>query len=507
MTFFMLFLMGSTLLYHVYLRGLEAQTTRTSREILNRIDRVLLQAANAAHQVSPLVGQPCKGILPELRKAAVLAPDVRTLTLAQKDEGYCSSLDGEGLFAEPVADFFAGRIRLLSGTPLDPDLPVLSLRTPLKEGMAVIAIVDSKSLALLLSTGLQGEQAWLRVGDRWLDEKGQFYPTLLVQSPLTMSTRTSKLFPLSVYVNYPAEVGSLQRWVRIEWLLLLLVAASALCSAVMLWCYLGRSRSIASELRLGMKGYQFEPYVQPIVDAQTRKLCGIEVLMRWQHPIAGMIEPAFFIPQAETSGLIVPMTSQMMKQVATTLSANLERLPSHFHVGINVSAAHFTSMKLVDDCRAFLAHFPIGSVILTLELTERELLHNNAQSQRLFDALRVIGVRFALDDFGTGHASLAYLKQFRVDCIKLDHSFVRQIGIESVSQHIVDNVIDLGMKLGLALVAEGVETDFQAEYLRDKGVDWLQGYLFAHPSPIGTFFEGLTPFKYKSHAIANIQSG
>ncbi|WP_068978500.1 EAL domain-containing protein [Aeromonas sp. EERV15] len=487
----LLFLMGSTLLYQVYLRGLEAQTTRTAREILTRIDRVLLQAVNTAHQVSPLVGQPCKDILPALRKAAVLAPYVRTLTLAQQDEVYCSSVDGEGRLAEPVADFFVGRIRLLSGTPLSPDLPVLSLRAPLKERMAVIATVDSQYLVLMLSTGLQGEQTWLRVGDRWLDEKGRFYPALPVLSPLAMSTLTSKRFPLSVYVNYPAEVGSLQRWAGIEWLLLSLVAGSALCCAVMLWCWLGRSRSIASELRLGIKGHEFVPYVQPIVDAQSRKLCGIEVLMRWQHPIAGIIEPAFFIPQAEASGLIVPMTRQVMRQVAATLGPLQDQLPASFHIGINVSSAHFTSLTLVDDCLAFLAQFKSGSVMLTLELTERELLLNDEQTQFLFNSLCAMGVQFALDDFGTGHASLAYLKQFHIDCIKLDQSFVRRIGLESLSQHIVDNVIDLGMKLGLVVVAEGVETAYQANYLRDKGVDWLQGYLFARPYSLEDFVEGL----------------
>ncbi|WP_322862593.1 EAL domain-containing protein [Aeromonas allosaccharophila] len=487
----MSFLMGSAVLYVSYLQELQVQTTRSAQEIMSRIDSVLLQAANTARYVSPLAGRPCADILPTLRKAAVLAPYVRTIKLVRQDEVYCSSLHGQISTSEPIDSFFAGRMRLSSGSPLQPNLPVLSLRTSLREEMAVITSVDRQYLVLMLSMGLQGEQAWLRVGEQWLDERGQFYSIHPAFSPLAMTTRSSVRFPLSVYVNYPSEVGSLLHWVGIQWRLLLLIAGGAFCCAATLWCWLGHCRSFTYELKRGMKAHEFVPYVQPIVDAHSRKLCGIEVLMRWKHPTAGLIAPALFIPQAEESGLIVPMTSQLMRQVAAILAPLQDRLPTSFHIGINVSAAHFTSMALVDDCLAFLAQFNPGQVILTLELTERELLFNNGQTQQLFNSLSTMGVQFALDDFGTGHASLAYLKQFHIDCIKLDQSFVRRIGLESLSQHIVDNVIELGMKLGLAVVAEGVETTYQADYLRDKGVDWLQGYLFAHPYPIEEFVEGL----------------
>lgn len=492
---------GGRVLYLDYLRGLETQTVRTAQEVMNRVESVLLQAAYTARDVSPLVGRPCEEILPDLRKAAVLSPYVRTIKLAQQNEVYCSSLYGESRFSEPMETFWVGRIRLLQGSPLRPGLPVLSLREPLGGEMAAITSVDSQYLVSMLSMGLQGEQTWLRVGEQWLDEKGQFYPAQPPLSPLAMTTFASTRFPLSTYANYPSEVGSLWYWVGMQWRLLLLVAGGALCCAVMLWFSLGRNRFFVYELTRGMKGCEFVPYVQPIVDAQTSKLCGMEVLMRWQHPTAGIIGPALFIPQAEVSGLIVPMTSQMMKQVAATLSACQEPLPAHFHVGINVSSAHFASRVLIDDCQAFLAQFPAESVILMLELTERELLHNDAQTQRLFHELSAMGVQFALDDFGTGHASLVYLKQFHIDCIKLDQSFVRQIGLESLSQHIVDNVIELGMKLGMRVIAEGVETSYQADYVRNKGVDYLQGYLFGRPQPINEFVEGLRPLVHPSKLV------
>ena len=130
-------------------------------------------------------------------------------------------------------------------------------------------------------------------------------------------------------------------------------------------------------------------------------------------------------------------------------------------------------------------------MVLVLELTERELLVADPRTLALFRRLDEMGVRLAIDDFGTGHSSLHYLQQFHVDYLKIDKSFIGRIGTESLSEHIVDNVIDLGTRLGLALVAEGVETRRQADYLRGKGVDYLQGYLYGRPLTPQQFLQRL----------------
>ncbi|CAJ1779480.1 Cyclic di-GMP phosphodiesterase PdeL [Aeromonas hydrophila] len=227
--------------------------------------------------------------------------------------------------------------------------------------------------------------------------------------------------------------------------------------------------------------------MQPLVAAGSERVIGAEVLMRWQHPTAGMIRPDLFIPQAEASGLIVPMTSLLMEEVARELSLERDLVPDGFHISFNISAAHCRDMALLAECRRFLDHFAPSQVVLVLELTERELLVADPQTLALFRQLDEMGVRLAMDDFGTGHSSLHYLQQFHVDYLKIDQSFIGRIGTESLSEHIVDNVIDLGTRLGLALVAEGVETRQQADYLRSKGVDYLQGYLFGRPLPLRDF--------------------
>ena len=139
---------------------------------------------------------------------------------------------------------------------------------------------------------------------------------------------------------------------------------------------------------------------------------------------------------------------------------------------------------------------------MVLELTERELLVANSHTLSLFAQLDEMGVKLAIDDFGTGHSSLIYLQQFHVDYLKIDRSFIGRIGTESLSEHIVDNVIDLGRRLGLALVAEGVETEHQAAYLRGKGVHYLQGFLFARPQPLRQFCQGLTAGEAGSQPVA-----
>jgi c-di-GMP phosphodiesterase len=158
---------------------------------------------------------------------------------------------------------------------------------------------------------------------------------------------------------------------------------------------------------------------------------------------------------------------------------------------VNITARHCLDLELVDDCREFLAAFPAGQVTLVLELTERELIEPTAITRQLFDALHQLGVMIALDDFGTGHSSLAYLRNFNVDYLKIDQSFVAMIGADVLSSHILDSIIELSSKLDLGIVAEGVETAEQCEYLAVHGVDFLQGYLFGRPLPGDEFIQTL----------------
>ena len=266
---------------------------------------------------------------------------------------------------------------------------------------------------------------------------------------------------------------------------------SLLVSAVT-WWLLGRPRSPIGEIARAIRAHEFIPFVQPLVDANSHQICGAEVLMRWKHPSVGIINPDLFIPQAEASGLIAPMTWQLMRSVAEQLEEYCGQFPEHFHLSFNISGACCKNNRLLGECRRFLEHIRAKNIQLGLEITERETLITDGSTIQLIEDISNMGVRLAIDDFGTGHSSLAYLQNFKVDTLKIDQSFVRRIGTEPLSQHIVDNVIDLGLRLGISLVAEGVETLQQADYLRDKGVGSLQGYLFGRPVPMQDFLKAIT---------------
>jgi EAL domain-containing protein (putative c-di-GMP-specific phosphodiesterase class I) len=214
--------------------------------------------------------------------------------------------------------------------------------------------------------------------------------------------------------------------------------------------------------------------------------------MRWNHPKEGLVRPDLFIPFAEYSGLIVPMTRSLMQQTAALLAPLSSSFEEPFHIGINITASHCKDLVLVEECRQFIEAFAPGSISLVLELTERELIEPTAMTHQLFKQLHELGVMIAIDDFGTGHSSLGYLRQFNVDFLKIDQSFVAMIGVDALSRHILDTIIELSAKLDLAIVAEGVETAEQSEYLTAHGVNFLQGYLFGRPMPAAQFINALS---------------
>ncbi|TNV09117.1 EAL domain-containing protein, partial [Buttiauxella sp. B2] len=285
--------------------------------------------------------------------------------------------------------------------------------------------------------------------------------------------------------DYFDNIWRFSRFSLIAWALLSLVAG--------VWVFRksGRMHSPEQELRRALEHREFIPYIQPVVSGENKRMTGCEVLMRWQHPRQGIISPDRFIPTAEHSSLIIPMTRVLMEQVREQFSPLVHQLPEGFHFGFNISAAHCKDFSLVEDCRVFIDTFRDNPITLILELTERELLVADDITGQLIAELHALGVLIAIDDFGTGNSSLSYLQNFSIDILKIDKSFVSMIGTDALSAHIVDNVIDLANRLDLKLVAEGVETEVQSAYLRTRNVTFLQGYLYGKPMPVSEFLSQL----------------
>ena len=220
---------------------------------------------------------------------------------------------------------------------------------------------------------------------------------------------------------------------------------------------------------------------QPRVAARTGRLVGFEALLRWHDPTLGPQLPARFIPIAEASGLIVPIGAWALRAAASQLRTWLDEGLDPPPVAVNLSAGQFRH-DIPELVRDVLAEFALPSRLLELELTESMLMRDVPHAVEVLNRLRAMGVRISIDDFGTGYSSLAYLRLFDVQQLKIDRSFVQDIRPDGPEARIIQAVIALGHSLGQEVVAEGVETDYQRDYLTQRGCDQMQGFLFGEPA-------------------------
>ncbi|WP_231571432.1 MULTISPECIES: EAL domain-containing protein [Xenorhabdus] len=268
---------------------------------------------------------------------------------------------------------------------------------------------------------------------------------------------------------------------------LLSLAIFMLLSTIFLYQYTKTVIIPTYQLKKSIKNKQFIPYIQPIICSQSDTIIGCEILVRWQHPAQGLLTPKDFIVQIEKSDLIVPLTRNLITQVRNFFVPLTHQLPKNFHFSFNISAKHYKEASLLDDCRDFLRAFPENSVRLILEITERELLEPDEYSIKLFNKLDELGVLIALDDFGTGYSNHTYLQKLNVNMVKIGHNFISKMNTDMISKHIVENIIDLALRLNLEIVAEGIENQKQVDQLRDHSINYLQGYYFDCPVSLEEF--------------------
>ena len=247
--------------------------------------------------------------------------------------------------------------------------------------------------------------------------------------------------------------------------------------------------ALEGELRKALEQQQFHLYYQIQVDSSHRPL-GAEVLIRWIHPERGMVSPAQFIPLAEETGLILPIGQWALETACAQLKAwEQDALTRDLVLAVNVSARQFHLADFVAQVQAIVQRHAINPKLLKLELTEGMLLENIEEIINKMHEIQALGVGFSMDDFGTGYSSLQYLKRLPLDQIKIDQSFVRDITTDPNDASIVQTIIVMAGTLGLSVVAEGVETEVQREFLELRGCTHFQGYLFGRPVPIAQFEE------------------
>jgi len=228
-------------------------------------------------------------------------------------------------------------------------------------------------------------------------------------------------------------------------------------------------------------------HVQPQVDAQGR-IVGGELLMRWQHPQRGNVPPNIFIPLAEESALILQL-GQMVLQRACEALARLQQAGRSWTLSVNVSPRQFRSPDFVECVSHVLKETGADARGLILEVTEGLLIENWQDTVSRMSELVALGLRFSIDDFGTGYSSLAYLKKLPLYELKIDRTFVRDTPGDPNDTAIVEAILSVSQHLGLRVVAEGVETEEQAAFLKTHGCHCLQGYLYARPTPLARWLD------------------
>lgn len=241
--------------------------------------------------------------------------------------------------------------------------------------------------------------------------------------------------------------------------------------------------ALRGDLKRALDNEELALYYQPIIDGRTHRIAGVEALLRWQHPVRGFVPPSFFIPLAEETGQIIPLSRWVLERACRDAATMRELGWSDCPVALNVSALYFQRTDFVSELERQILRHGLTPQSIEIEITESVLLDDAERAIETLRQVRKLGVKISIDDFGTGYSSLNYLKNLPIDKVKIDRSFVQEVISDRHDASIAKAIISMAHHLDLKVVAEGVEIEAQYAFLRRNHCDFFQGYLFAHPMP------------------------
>ncbi|OPG79275.1 Phytochrome-like protein cph2 [Pseudomonas ogarae] len=263
-----------------------------------------------------------------------------------------------------------------------------------------------------------------------------------------------------------------------------------------------QQQTIESGLRLGLLRKEFVLHYQPKLDLKSGKVVGVEALVRWDRPDHGLVYPSDFIPVAEDSGLIVPLSQWVLQEACQQACRWQAQGMRPLYLSVNVSAIDFRQRGFVEGIARTLKETGLDPTQLELEITESVLMQNVDTTIAILKAIKQLGIRLAIDDFGTGYSSLSYLQKFPVDVLKIDQSFVGDLSIDSNDAKLVSTIISLGKSLNLHIIAEGVETLEQLEFLKKHQCEEVQGYYFSKAVEPQAFADWMTEWEKRQNPFS-----
>jgi sensor c-di-GMP phosphodiesterase-like protein len=471
----------------------QAETRAVAEQFLERAETVIGEGLSALRTMKVN------------RRITCSMPDRQAFALAAFRSEYIQRIgiadrDGTLLCGEPMGALVQ-RVQLPKAEPGDPSVMIgvlvgeddrqamVSLRTD--EDHRLVALFDRGAMAF--ATGPKALRDELEVGVH-LEDGSAWYVSAPSKAGGDRSMRlretvSSRRYPVTVTAS-SAPTAALA---SVEPLRVIVVVFAAVCGFVTFAISLFNAlrRGGGDSFTRAIRRREFVPYYQPVYDIRTGSLVGCEVLVRWHRSDGTMVPPGQFLPYAEATGLIRDITRQLMEQTVADCGEIYARHPD-YKLSINLTAMHFNDLEIIDDVKRIYKDSGIGFQQLCFEVTEQHPLKDLALSRTIIARIQALGAAVALDDVGTGHGGLAYLQKLGVDIIKIDKTFIDDIGSDHSAETIVDTLIELGAQLGLGIIAEGVERKDQVDHLREKGVAHAQGYLFSPPLPAAAFIDLVT---------------
>ncbi len=449
------------------------------------IDRLFNEARYASEQAQPLLLLPCSPeAQTELGRLAIGSEHIRIINLFYNNHTFCSSWGGTRIMKKHESDVSGYAITLILDKYISPGVPVMLLRSVFKEGKVTASMTTHRAARTLRLLSIH-RPLTMRVGSLRLTSDNKLQPISENISARDFNAIHSNLYPFVVeYPNSPqVPFSSFLKEGAVSLILSVLLGTVVFTG---LWKLLFHRKTPYEQLAEAINKGEIVPWYQPVVDPETGYITGVEILARQIKDDGTVLTPEHFIPLAESSDLIIPLTRSLMSRAAQELSVLLKKSNYRWHIGVNFTQAHVLDNGFIDECTSFINNFSPHSIMLTVELTEREQFNASPEMKNRLQELHEKGISIALDDFGTGYANLEYISKVHVDIIKIDRMFVKRVGQGVSGERLLSSLIDMVSILKLKIVAEGIETEEQVTWLSTHGVTWLQGFLYSPPIPIKT---------------------